>query len=143
MKRYLLLAAICSLSLIDPAKGWSQEASITIDSIVANDAITGHVSGLQSGQYARYKVLVYAHTDQWYIHPYAGQGEGKSWASIAANGTWHLSTVQREFRADRVAALLVTRDYPEPSKIENLEDISSDARLIKDLSAGTPDYGKL
>ena len=116
--------------------------SIVIDRIEADKSITGHVSELSPAKYPSCKVIVYVHTDQWYIHPFAGQGEGASWASILDNGTWHLQTVRREFKADRVAALVVNRDYSEPSKVENIEAIPYVAETTKDLR-NTPDEGKL
>jgi hypothetical protein len=77
-----------------------------------------------------------------YIHPYAAQDEGLSWASIKDNGTWQIQTVQRQFKSDQMAALLVERTYTEPNKLEKLESIAHKAIVIKDLR-GTPDYGKL
>ena len=100
-----------------------KEVSITIEKIVANQQISGSIQGLSSQDYSKYKVIVYVHTDQWYIHPYADQDEGKSWASIQAGGKWQIPTVQREFKADKVAALLVKKNYPEPNKVDNLEKI--------------------
>jgi hypothetical protein len=121
---------------------FAQGISITIDQITANEQIMGCVRGLASTDRPNYKVIVYVHTDQWYIHPYAGQGEGMSWAPIRENGSWQIRTVQREFKADKVAALLVKRNYPEPSKIESLERIPHRAIVTRELR-GTPDYGKL
>lgn len=120
----------------------AQQLSITIDQIVENERISGYIRGLQPSEYPAYKVIVYVHTDQWYIHPYAGQDEGLSWAPIRENGSWGIQTVKRQFKADKVAALLVRRNYPEPSKVESLERISYRAIVIKELR-GTPDYGKL
>jgi hypothetical protein len=54
-----------------------------IKDIISNDAIYGRVTGLEDKDYFNYKVVVHVHTDRWYVHPYAGQGEGKSWASLS------------------------------------------------------------
>jgi len=116
--------------------------SIIIDKIESNEKIIGSVSGLNPNEYSSYKVIVYVHTDKWYIHPYAGQGEGLSWASIRGGGTWSIQTIKREFNADKVAALLVKRSYNGPDKTENIHGISNKASVIKNLT-GTDDYGKL
>lgn len=119
-------------------------ATVLINEIVANHQISGEIYGLTPKEYPNYKVIVYVHTDQWYIHPYAGQDEGKSWASIEANGTWRIQTVQRGLKADKVAALLVKQNYPEPCAIERLENIQSNASSwwMQELR-GTQNYGKL
>ncbi|MBI1745337.1 MAG: hypothetical protein HYR55_01965 [Acidobacteria bacterium] len=121
---------------------FARDVSITIDKIVANEVISGTVRNLDPRDYSNYKVIVYVHTDQWYIHPYAAQDEGLSWASIKENGTWQIKTVQREFRADKISVLIVKRTYPEPNKLESLEKIPNKAITIKVLK-NTPDYGKL
>jgi len=120
----------------------AQQISISITDITANQRICGTVSGLSPQDYPNYKIIIYVHTDQWYVHPYAGQDEGKSWAAIQQDGKWQIQTVQREFKADKIAALLVKRNYPEPSKVESLERIQKNAVLVKELR-DTPDYGKL
>lgn len=101
----------------------AQQVSITIDLIIPDERIAGHIRGLTTVNYPNYKVIVYVQTDRWYIHPYVGQGEGLSWASIQEDGIWQIQTVLREFKAVRVAALLVQRNYLEPSRVENLERI--------------------
>jgi len=120
----------------------AQHISVSITDIIANQKIYGSVSGLSSQDCSKYKIIVYVHTDKWYIHPYAGQDESKSWASILPDGRWQIQTVQREFKADKIAAILVKRNYPEPSKTENLERIQQTAIIIRKLR-GTLDYGKL
>jgi hypothetical protein len=122
--------------------GMAQSPTVTIDRIVAGGEVTGHVQSVNPKELSSYKVLLYVHTDQWYIHPYAGQGEGKSWASVSEKGSWSLSTVQREFPADRVAALLVVKDYPEPNRVTSLTNIPAKAVIVRVLQ-GTSDYGKL
>jgi hypothetical protein len=120
----------------------AQGISIEIDEILANEHIRGYVRNLSIEEYFNFKVVVYVHTDQWYIHPYAGQGEGLSWASIREDGSWVIPTVRREYRANQVAALLVRRNYPEPNVIRSVETIQYRAIVIKNL-LDTPDYGKL
>ncbi|ETW97148.1 MAG: hypothetical protein ETSY1_23830 [Candidatus Entotheonella factor] len=115
---------------------------ISIDQIIADAQISGFVQGLKPNEYANYKVVVYVETDRWYIHPYAGQGENRSWASITENGAWQIQTVRRQFSANKVAAVLVKRDYPEPNRTENILNIPHRAIVIRELR-GTEEYGRL
>lgn len=105
-------------------------ATITIIDIKSDDVIEGKVSGLNPSQYERLKVLVYVHTDKWYIHPYKAGGEGKSYAKINQDGTWKIKTVRREFPADNVAVFVVDKDYKPPAEvvIENIEVVFKEAK---------------
>src|ERR1044072_9130280 len=104
--RTVISVMISLLLLAGQASTWfAQAVSLTIAAITANQTISGEAKGLMPRDLVDYKVIVYVHTDQWYIHPYAGQGEGKSWASIKSDGSWQIRTVQREFAADSVAAI--------------------------------------
>jgi hypothetical protein len=132
--------AALALLLVQRTTAFGETAEITIDQIEANDHVSGSIHGLAHP--AEYKVLVYVHTDQWYIHPYAGQGEGQSWAPITDSGAWHIRTVQRQFKADKIAAVVVKRNYSEPDKTEGVDAIPHDAIVIEELK-GTADYGKL
>ena len=138
----VLLAAVCLGLGLTAAPASADPLGITIDRIEANQRIRGQVTGLPAGAAARYKVIVYTYTDEWYLHPYAGQGEGLSWAPIGPNGDWGLPTVQRAFKSDRMAALVVERTYAEPARVERLSDIPSLGRTERQLT-GTPDFGKL
>ncbi|MBU1235520.1 MAG: hypothetical protein KJ634_00535 [Gammaproteobacteria bacterium] len=137
IKKFFIFFLICL-----PTSVFAGSFVITIDKIVAGKQITGHIQGLAPQAASKYKVLVYVHTDRWYIHPYAGQGEERTWASVKEDGSWQVQTVQREFRADSVAALLVLRSVPEPNRVESLTNIPYQAAITKVLQ-GTPDYGKL
>jgi hypothetical protein len=139
MKLVLPITIVVLLTVVYLTPARAQ--TITIDQIVANGNISGEVRGLPSADFGSYKVIVYVHTDQWYIHPYAGQGEGNSWATVQS-GQWRIKTVQRDSRADKLAALLVSRNYPEPNRLENLDAIPHRARVIRELR-GTADFGKL
>ena len=103
---------------------------ITIESIAENGPIQGHVSGLAASAAGGFKVLVYVHTNQWYIHPYAGQGEGMSWASIQGNLSWTLTSVKRPYVADRVAALLVSTDSVPPATLADVMQVHAVAWVI-------------
>ena len=142
MKRNVSVLAGIFLAFLYVIDAFGQDISVTIDQITANNQISGYVSGLTIDEYPNYKILVYVHTDQWYIHPYAGQDEGLSWATIGKNGVWSIQTVQREFKADKIAALVVSREYPEPSRLIYIEKIPHVALIVKQLK-DTPDFGKL
>ena len=121
----------------------AQEAvQVTIDSISRDHQIVGKVIGLTEAARRNHKVVVFVKTDQWYIHPYAHGGDGKSWASIASDGSWNISTVKREFPASSIAALVVTIESKIPSSIRDLNNISHTAIYVRDLE-GTQDYNKL
>jgi hypothetical protein len=113
---------------------------VTIDRIDADVLISGSVKGVKPA--SDYKVLVYVHTDKWYIHPWADRGEGQSWAAIKDDGSWKIATVQRQYKADKVAALVVKRSYAEPPTLSSFEGVPYEAITIKTLT-GTPDHGKL
>lgn len=142
MKTLGILTIVVLITVLHARVIVAQSVTVTIDQIVADEQISGYVHSLNPADYRKYKVIVFVHTDQWYIHPYAGQDEGLSWTTIKANGTWQIQTVQRQFRADKVAALLVSRNYPEPNKVESLKRVPHKAIVIKELR-NTPDYGKL
>ncbi len=143
MKRSWTIIALALLWCIHSTGISAQQpVSISITEIVEDEYIAGNVRGLSPTEYGRYKVIVYVHTDQWYIHPYAGQDEGQSWAAIQKDGSWKLQTVKRQFSADRMMALVVGRNYPEPSKADGLMEIQSIARTTKVLIGG-PDHRKL
>lgn len=120
----------------------AENIKITIDTIVQDDHITGTVRGLTAAGRAGHKVIVYIKTDQWYIHPYERGGEGKSFASIRANGSWTIGTIRREFAASAIAALLVKQDSKVPVRSVNVRAIPNEAITVLELE-GTPDYGKL
>lgn len=143
MRRSLISVLVLGAALSGLPAAEAQ-VGITIDGIEANREIRGIVSGVPDDKRKDYRVLVYVHTDQWYIHPYAGQGAGKSWAAVGHNGAWRIDTVQRQFKADKVAALLVTAGEGEPAKVENIESVPHAAIAIRDLRGEhTGDFGKL
>lgn len=145
MKKTLMPALLMLLmAAVMPALVCSQgtSPSISIDGIASNVDIKGKVTGLTADTVKNHKVVVYVKTDKWYIHPYAAQGEGASWASIAPDGSWVIGTVLRQFPASHVAALLVKKDYSPPATALALPQIPSTARVVRTLT-GTPDHGKL
>ena len=140
MVRFALLVCLC---LFGVATARAQNVEVTIDSIEQNEAIIGKVRGLADDEVSRHRVIVYVKTDVWYIHPFAGQGEGLSWAKIRASGKWAIETVRRRFVANAVAALVVNADDPIPDRTSTLERIDYLAKTIVKLPPKHPDYGKL
>jgi hypothetical protein len=107
-----IVATFIGIMLI-AGKAPAQQATITVDEIQENAHIRGTVNGLSAIDAANYCVVVYVHTDKWYIHPFANGGDGKSWASIRDGRTWKISTVKREYSADKIAAVLLTKNGPD------------------------------
>jgi hypothetical protein len=140
----IMRGLVCLASVLIATVGTTRLAvagvAIQVDEIQADQQIKGTVTGVRPPE--RYKVVVYVHTDRWYIHPYAGQGEGMSWAAIGDDGTWTLKTVRRAFKADKMAALVVEKDASVPAKAESLGSIPKLAIHEKVLT-GTTDEGKL
>lgn len=116
--------------------------TVTINSISRDHQIVGNVIGLTETARKNHKVVVFVKTDKWYIHPYAQGGDGKSWAAIAPDGSWKISTVKRDFPASSVAALVVTMGSKVPSPIKNLNSIPHIVIFVKELE-GTSDFNKL
>lgn len=115
------------LTILDRSPG---QAQIFIDRIVEDTRIAGRVTGVAGSAVKEFKVLVYVHTDQWYIHPWAGQGEGSSWAAVKPDLTWSIPSVKRAFAADKVAALLTRAEADAPPRVTQLEDIPAVAWVI-------------
>lgn len=116
-----------ALSVLDRSDGPVQ---INIERIVKDSRISGQATGLAPGERDKYKVIVLVHTDRWYLHPYAGQGRGKSWATIDGDGRWSIPSVKRQFVADQVAAVLVAQGLAEPASVERILEIESSAWVI-------------
>jgi hypothetical protein len=142
MAKLSVSASAAVLLALAFSNAYSQAAKITIDKIDENKSISGHVTGLDKTMAKGFRVAVYVHTDIWYIHPYAGQGDGQSWSSIADDGSWSVATVKRAFSADQIAALVVEQGYDFPARTPSVEGVKNIGIFIKSLK-GTPDFGKL
>jgi hypothetical protein len=78
--------------------------------------ISGHIHGLEKPE--AYKVVIYAHTDRWYVqplisHPFTDVDGGGNWSNWT-----HLGR--------RYAALVVGPSFQPPSKPEELPDVGSE-----------------
>lgn len=96
-----------------------KSAEVSIDSIVANDSIKGHVKGLPTEALDKFKVVFYVKTNYWYIHPYMyyeGQEEGYSYSNLNSNGEFKIKTVRRAVPAKELAAVVVPKSYKIRSK---------------------------
>ena len=74
LRHSLVLLAVLCLATASEAR--AQEVQISIETIESDQFISGQVRGLEAAEIPRHRVVVYVHTDIWYIHPDAGQGEG-------------------------------------------------------------------
>ena len=142
-KRPLSLSGwFVAMIVLAPMALLAQAPQIFIDDVQANHLIRGHVQGLNPANHSQYKVVVYVKTDRWYIHPYAGQGQGASWTTLHEDGQWEIETVKRKFAANSIAALLVPINQSVPDIVPTLSGISSAARRILPLE-GTQFHGRL
>ena len=91
-----------------------KQTEVSIDSIVRNESIEGHIRGLPQDAYDKFKVVFYVKTNLWYIHPYShyeGQDEGYSYSKIDENGNFKVKTVLRQIPSKELAAVLVPHTY--------------------------------
>lgn len=89
-------------------------SQVVVDSITANEFIKGHVTGLPTEAYDKFKVVFYVKTNVWYVHPYAyyeGQEEGYSYSNLSANGGFQVKTVKRAVPSKSLAAVLVPKAF--------------------------------
>ncbi len=122
---YFAAIIILQYSLLYAISAQDSEPAISIDEIRENKFIRGEVFGIDASEYEQFKVIVYVHTDKWYIHPYAAGGKGNCYAEIRGDGSWKIKTVKREFPADQVAALIVNKSYKPPTTTNDMEGIPS------------------
>ncbi|HKV92262.1 MAG TPA: hypothetical protein VJW20_06920 [Candidatus Angelobacter sp.] len=78
--------------------------------------IKGVVEGLKKPNL--YKIVIYAHSDRWYVQPFADQ----PLTNIEPNGTWNAST----HLGDRYAALLVNPAFAPMGSPEELPPTGGD-----------------
>lgn len=91
-----------------------QRTEVSIDSIVPNQSIKGHVNGLSSEAMDKFKVVFYVKTNLWYVHPYMyyqGQEEGYSYSNLNERGEFKVKTVKRDIPSKELAAVVVPKSY--------------------------------
>ena len=91
MRSILVIVYVLGFQISYDAR--AQEVNVVIENIISDGSISGYVEGMDAGTMLHYRVVVYVHTDIWYIHPYGGQGEGLSWAAIRPDGIHLLNLV--------------------------------------------------
>lgn len=79
----------------------------------------GTIGGTTSGvEFNKCKVIIFAHTDQWYVEPYVNS----PYTSIAEDGKWKNDT----FLGYEYAVLLVKSSYKPPSKTRVLPQVGGE-----------------
>lgn len=142
MLRYPLVALLFLLPLAARA-----QSAVSITDIRQDQRIEGTVNA-GNVKPEDHCVVVYVHTDIWYIHPFAAEGPDQSWAPIREN-RWSIATVKREFPADQVAAVLLKKDHagdcPAPARLTTLNGIDRHVGVpfVKSLSRGDPWFNRL
>jgi len=126
-RSYLFATASVAVSLIlflisvyTFAARVTAEPAIRITAPPGSDPELRNIAGIVGGvgNVERYKVVVYAKTDRWYVQPFASQ----PMTDINSNGAWFGKT---HIGSD-YAALVVTSDYkPEPI-VDALPSLGSD-----------------
>lgn len=129
MKTYLAMTCLLALSFsltanaswrsdtkktLKEYKNECRTTEVTVDSIVKNESIQGHIKGLPQDAYSKFKVVFYVKTNRWYVHPYQfqnGQDQGLSYANLKSNGTFSVKTVRRDVPSKQMVAVLVPKDY--------------------------------
>lgn len=86
-------------------------AEVSIDSIVRDDLIKGHVKGLPQDAYEKFKMVFYVKTNRWYVHPFISQEAGVGHALIKEDGSFEIKTIKRDVPAKQLAAVLVPKPY--------------------------------
>ena len=124
----LLTAMLTLLFAVNSFAGWKSDTKkvlkefsyacksteVAVDSIVANEWIKGHVSGLPTEAYEKFKMVFYVKTNIWYVHPYAyyeGQEEGYSFSNLNAQGEFKVKTIKRAIPSKELAAVLVPKSF--------------------------------
>jgi hypothetical protein len=87
--------------------------------------ISGKVKGL--ARPGGYKIVIYAHTDQWYVQPLAND----PYTDIAADGTWSNWT----HLGRRYAVLVVHPAYRPSAKIQVLPKVGGDVIARAEVAA--------
>lgn len=123
--RYLsqqILAALIITALAVPALA-IQNVTIKFTDVPPTGAgpqsqgnIAGTVRGLEKAE--TYKVVIYAHTDAWYVQPLADD----PYTDISPDGAWSNWT----HLGQRYAALVVRPSFQPPSKTQSLPGIGGD-----------------
>jgi hypothetical protein len=89
-----------------------KQTVVTVDEIVKDSHIRGHITGLPAEAYADFKVVFYVKTNRWYVHPYTyyeGQEEGYSYSNINHRGEFFVRSVTRKVPSKQMAVVVVPK----------------------------------
>lgn len=100
-------------------------AAITVEEIVKNSHIKGHVTGLPDSALEDFRMLFYVKTKNWYVHPYLyndQQPSGYSFSDLTVGGNFWIRSVFRTPAKEMVAILVPSPHYiyAEKSKLKDL-----------------------
>jgi hypothetical protein len=101
-------------SILTEYKDECKSTVVTVDEIVKNSHIKGHISGLPTEAFEKFKVVFYVKTNRWYVHPYThyeNQEEGYSYSNLNANGEFQVKTVRRDVPSKQLAVVVVPKSY--------------------------------
>jgi hypothetical protein len=91
-----------------------KSTQVIVDEIVKNSHIKGHVKGLPTDAFDKFKVVFYVKTNRWYVHPYSyyeGQAPGYSYSYIDSKGNFEVKTISRDVPAKELAVVVVPKCY--------------------------------
>ncbi|MFL5786221.1 MAG: hypothetical protein ACJ76H_16500, partial [Bacteriovoracaceae bacterium] len=86
-----------------------KSVQISVDEIVKNNHIKGHVTGLKEESLDDFRMIFYVKTNKWYVHPYQynqNQTSGYSYSDLSHGGEFWIRSVFRT-AAKEMAVLLV------------------------------------
>jgi hypothetical protein len=95
-------------------KNECKTTEVYVDEIVKDSHIKGHIKGLPTEAYEKFKVVFYVKTNRWYVHPYTyyeGQQEGYSYSNLAQDGTFYVKSVRRQVPSKELAVVVVPKSY--------------------------------
>jgi hypothetical protein len=93
------------------------------------EASQGQIAGtvLNLSDPAKYRIVIYAHTDFWYVQPLVKH----PYTPIKRDGRWSNWT----HLGSRYAALVVARSYQPPAKVQALPEEGGDILAIEEVPA--------
>ena len=110
----LLCSTFASANPLAEYRNECRTTVVSVDEIVRDSHIKGHIKGLPTEAYEKFKVVFYVKTNRWYVHPYTyqeGQDPGYSYSNLNENGEFFVKTVRRDVPSRQLAAVLVPKSY--------------------------------
>lgn len=100
-------------------------AEITVEQIVKNSHIKGHVTGLPEAALEDFRMIFYVKTKGWYVHPYQyndQQPSGFSFSDLTTGGNFWIRSVFRT-PAKEMVAILVPSPHLVWNKKKKMKDL--------------------